>query len=839
MPPRFDDETRTLRLSVHDLLEHELGRSLGFANRGGYERLWLGQAIHSEYQQQAIEDDPTYQAEVTLKHEFTHRGWQILLHGRLDGLRRDGEQLVVEEIKSVRAGQTLAPAVLDTYRRQALIYAWLLGEQQDCSVRAELVLIEIGSTTVDRQEIDLDPSRMRAVAKRRLNTLIHDFEADRTGRAERREAASRLEFPFYKQRQGQDEIVERTALALGGREHLLVEAPTGIGKTVASLFPVLRYALAHDKRVFVLTAKTLQQDMATKVLDLLNRDDAFRSLRLRAKAKMCANDEVICHEEYCRWAKDYWSKLQRTDVVGKLLAKHANLEPDAIYADARTSEVCPFEVSLELSRRVQAVVCDYNYAFDPWVALTDFGQENDLSDTILVIDEAHNLVDRGRGYYSPTLAAARCQDIARNFGALAGAPDPVGAEIEHRIRALAHELARLIEDTAELALPPGESDASVETRLPDDELIELRAEYDRAFIDYLEYRRETRSFRAEDPFVDLYFDLLRFLNTLQVANTSAFSHCASRDARGVSIHLLCKDASKFLGKTINRCHSVIALSATLSPHEFFRDLLGFKAARTSEVRVPSPFPSDHRVVVIDDAVNTTYKQRERNFGPIAERLAEFVDIVPGNCLALFPSYKFLAEVNSRLPNLQKRVLVQARGDGERQRQEILQTLRGAVLGDVLLLAVAGGVFAEGVDYPGEMLKAVTVVSPCLPGLSLEQKLLENYYEDRFGRGFEYAFVIPGMTRVIQAAGRLIRSDKDTGVIALIGQRFANEPYRDHLPPDWYAGQESATGIRARPSEVAERFFHGREAFAERTDDPAGEPAEQVYEPVDGGLPSET
>jgi DNA excision repair protein ERCC-2 len=211
--------------------------------------------------------------------------------------------------------------------------------------------------------------------------------------------------------------------------------------------------------------------------------------------------------------------------------------------------------------------------------------------------------------------------------------------------------------------------------------------------------------------------------------------------------------------------------------------------------------------VIDTSIATTYRERPVYYPLIAERLGQFADSVPGNCLALFPSYAFLAEVASHLEPASKRVLVQRRASGDREREEILEVLRSALLGDVLLLAVAGGVFAEGVDYPGDMLRAVAVVGPCLPGLTVEQQLLKRYYQERFDRGFEYAFVVPGMTRVVQAAGRLIRSDEDRGVIALLDRRFLEGIYRKHLPGDWVP-EEGAEALSHDPAKAAAAFFGG-------------------------------
>ncbi|MFN7963995.1 MAG: helicase C-terminal domain-containing protein [Thermoanaerobaculia bacterium] len=804
MAPRFDFERLSIELGVADLVEQRLLRSIGFAQRGGYERLWLGQAIHSRYQERSLAEDPTYQREVVVSHSFHHRGWEIRVLGRIDGLRRDAEgRLVVEEIKSVRRGAELSPGVRELYERQAQIYAWMLAHRDGVEVGAELVLIEIGGEATDRASLVVDLEAIESEVLRRAGALVRGAEEELARSLARREAGERLSFPYAELRPGQQEILAAVETALAHREHVLIEAPTGIGKTVAALFPALAYALRTSKRLYVLTAKTLQQDMANKVLKLLNQERAFHSLRLRAKAKMCANDQLLCHEEYCRFARDYALKVLSTGILDRLLDEQAQLEPDDIFRRSKELEVCPFEVSLELAGRAEVVVGDYNYAFEPHVALSEFGPEGDLSDAILILDEVHNLVDRGRGYYSPSLASRQVRRVADAIG--------LGGELIHlRISALAGRLAELIEAAVDEALEdldglarPG-APVAREGALPEEDLWRLRPLFDDAFVDYLEHRRETRSFAPEDPFVELYFAFQRFLEGLLVSDSS-FSHYLEREGEDRRIKILCRDPSRFLGKVINKAHSVIGLSATLSPPDFYRDLLGFEAGRTAAVSVPCPFPLENRRIVIDPAVATRYQEREANFGVIAEHLAAFADAVPGNCLGLFPSYQFLAEVASRMPPTAKRLLVQGRADSDQAREEILEHLRQAVFGDILLLAVAGGVFAEGVDYPGDMLRGVAVVGPCLPALTLEQQLLRDYYEERFERGFEYAFVVPGMTRVVQAAGRLIRSAEDRGVIALLDRRFLTRPYSSYLPADWVP-EEGLRALTGNPARAAAEFF---------------------------------
>jgi DNA excision repair protein ERCC-2 len=791
MAPRFDEAGLRLELAVADLLEPQLLRSIGFANRGGFERLWLGQAIHGRYQEEALAGDPTYRREVCLRHEFDHRGWAVSLSGRADGVRKEPDgSLVVEEIKSIRREGKLSPATRLIYERQALLYAWMLSQIEAQPVRAELILIAIGSDAVEREALAVDFESLELAIRQRLNGLLAEFRRERTAAGDRREAARGIHFPHAVLRPGQEQIVAAVEHALEHREHLLLEAPTGLGKTAAALYPAIRYCLAHDKRLFVLTAKNLQQEMALNVIRRVEAGPALHALRLRAKARMCANGEVICHEDYCPFARDYYAKLASSGVVPRLLREQAVLDPDLVFSAATQAEVCPFEVSLDLSGRAQVVVCDYNYAFDPYVALSDFSPEHDLSNVVLVIDEIHNLVERGRGYLSPELSSASARRAAE--GAAHG-----GSPVHRELERISLELAALIERTCDATLEEASAgDGTVETSLPEEQLWRLRPEFDAAFVDYLEHRRETKSFQADDSFVALYFELLRFLNGLAgdgegSGPSERFSHLCERRGDERKLRIFCKDPGAFLGRVIGRAHSVVGLSATLSPAEFYRDLLGFSPGRTVALSLPSPFPSAHRRVVIDRSVTTLWRERAENCQPIADRLSTFGDAVPGNCLVLFPSFQFLSDVAGRMSARKKRLFVQQRTDTERDREALLETLRGALLGDVMLLAVAGGVFAEGVDYPGEMLRAVAIVGPCLPVPTIETRLLQSYYEERFERGFEFAFVVPGMTRVVQAAGRLIRSAEDVGVIALLDRRFLDRPYVDRLPADWLGGEAPA------------------------------------------------
>ena len=469
---------------------------------------------------------------------------------------------------------------------------------------------------------------------------------------------------------------------------------------MAALYPALRYALAHDKRLFVLTAKTLQQEMAMAVLRLLNARAPSARCACAPRPRCAPTTQVICHEEYCRYAKDYALKLQASGLVRRLLDEHPTLEPDDVFRAAQATEVCPFEVSLELLGRAQVVVCDYNYAFDPYVALPEFGADRDLSDVVLVIDEVHNLVERGRGYYSPELSARR--GAAGGGGRWGAAASRSTCEIERLCLALAALIERAVRRRAGGGAAGRARGRGAAARGGASGC--CGPDFDAAFVDYLEHQRTTRTFRADDPFVGLYFDVLRFLNGLVVSD-DAFSHCVERRGGDSQLQVLCKDPSRFLGGVIRRTHATIGLSATLSPPEFYLDLLGFEAGRTAFVELPNPFPAENRRVVIDSTVATAWQASGR---PTTSGSPSGWPRSPTRCPAT--AWRS-SRATTSWPRWRGGCGCAASASWCSGRPTATASARrsstpcgSAVLGDVLLLAVAGGVFAEGVDYPGDMLR---------------------------------------------------------------------------------------------------------------------------------------
>lgn len=824
---KVDYDNRQIQCSVHDLVGEPTYRRIGVEKGDGFRRMWLGQEIHTRRAEERAGEDPYYRPEVWVSHQHVVRGWAVTVSGRIDGVSINAETglVTVEEVKSIHFDLELAALYrsekLQRHLYQLMLYSYFLSHQEKYagfSFRPQLVLIDLISNRPRVVDTEFERETVASAFEASVEQLVFRIESDAALRAAKRSFAAGLKFPFPDMRPYQKEMVDSVSRTVRQREALMVSAPTGVGKTIAAIYPALRESLRLGKKLFFLTPKTLQQETAVAALKLLN-DGSFRVLRIRAKQRMCAHTEMICHEDFCPFAESYSEKMQKSGLLSRIVTDLAYMDPDITFEMAKSEEVCPFEVSLELIEQADVVVCDYNYIFDPYVGLKAYQQDSDYSDCVLIIDEAHNLLDRGRGYYSPELLESSFDEIRQHlYGRNCNLEgwEELLEELREHFRDLASALVNHVsEEDAYLpireAAPPMFAPAGLSKQAlcePDHRLfMRQRAEWERLVLQYISWKIESRIAEESDPFIDFYFKLMKFTNLL-TEKSDQFAHVIEQTPGGLKLKVFCKDPSSFLGEIIDSAYATIAISATLEPFEFYRQTLGFPTQRTSELSLPSPFPRENRKIVVIADVNTTFKQRSRHYGTIADNVAAIADGSDGNFLALFPSYAFLQEVSARLPLVSKRVLVQRSDMTEYERRSFLEALRQSRSPGHLILAVSGGMYAEGIDYQGDMLSGVCVVGPALPSVSFEQELLKRYYDEQYGAGFEYAYLIPGMTRVVQSAGRVIRSETDVGIIALLCRRFTFDQYTRYFPADWYV-ESPGELVTKKPLEEIRSFFEER------------------------------
>jgi DNA excision repair protein ERCC-2 len=779
MAIRYDDAGKRILLSVRDLVEDGRG-SAGLAVAQSLRaRAAAGRAVHTDWQLEQSEQDAGYRSEVSLRRPLPFDDWTVELFGRVDGMTTVGDHTVVEEVKSTTLdARRLHATTLDDWPGwvdQLRVYLWMLAESGHAAPVGRLVVVSVYDGSRQVLGVAHDHATIGARIRQRAEDLVRDRRA-RVAWMERRRVRA-VPDPFASWRPGQREIVEAVHWGLDAGNAVLVEAPTGLGKTGAALAGVLRHALPTDRQLLFATARTTQQAGAVRSLaTFAGRGLPLRSLVLRAKDKVCLREVVDCRPEVCPFAAELDDKRRAADLPAALLASDVHVDAAAIEAAARRAVVCPHALALDAAAHVDVLVGDYNYALEPGVRLEGLLGGEGAKGFVLVIDEVHQLADRARGWYSPRLSLEAARNAIQSlwlrgaaFAPWVGLAQRVEAAV---LRLLAQPSARALESEKVVA-PPLEPFRA------------LAAEIDALAVDYAHRAAEVSALSAEgvDPWMELAWRTLSFADALEEEAVAPERVPLATTAPGSeAVTLLCLDPGPRLGAALAAFGGVVGLSATLSPPEYHRQLLGLPEDRTDVVRVPSSFPPEHRRVLVAPRISTAFKDRADHAEATAKLLVAATAATPGNVAVYFPSFQMLDDLAARCV-FGREVVRQHPGMDDALREAALARLRPGGPPTVLL-AVLGGVFAEGIDLPSGSLSTVIVVSPALPPVGLERELLREQFEARFGRGFLYASLVPGLTRVVQAAGRLHRRPEDRGVIVLVDRRFRWREVLELLPGDW-------------------------------------------------------
>ncbi|UCC11808.1 MAG: ATP-dependent DNA helicase [candidate division WOR-3 bacterium] len=708
-----------------------------------------------------------YRREIPIHHQVETDDFVLEVSGRIDGLFTQTDPAIVEEIKTTREDLATISQREDPYHwGQVKTYAYMYAREHD------LDRIGVQLTYFQREHGTMKEVR-RSYTAAELSIFFNDLVKaylEWAGMVVRwrevRDASIRnLTFPFESYRAGQEQMLQEVGMIIEQQSQLLVQAPTGIGKTMAVLLPSI-HAIAGKQvsQSFYLTARTTGRQAAETTLNILRSTGLkLKSLSLTAKEKICFNPDRLCHPEECAYARGHFS---RVNAALKDAFMQDSFTRDTIITLAKKHRVCPFEFALDLSMWVDCVVCDYNYVFDPGVFLRRFF-EGSGGEYVLLIDEAHNLVDRAREMYSAALTRLEIQRVRNAVkGHLGGV---------HRI--LGRVNAWMIEQRTRCE----EARNPIAEREPPAELYTLLRDFTKAAEKWL---IKNKPARFREPLLDLYFDARTFLKTFDRYDDN-YATCYLNDQRDITVRLFCIDPSRYLRETLERCRSAVFFSGTMKPMHYFIESIGCDDTAAT-LTLPSPFPNHNLCTLVASRVSTLYKHRERTKIAVAQMIYSFVEAKKGNFLVFFPSYKYMKMIHDVIhiqrPDLT--ILVQDAGMSEHEREQFLA--RFCTSNDALLVgfAVMGGVFAESIDLIGDRLTGAVIVGVGLPGISLERELIRMYFDDVNNCGYAFAYQFPGMIRVLQAAGRVIRSETDRGAVLMIGTRFAGEPYRSLLPEDW-------------------------------------------------------
>lgn len=751
-----------IKVSVRSLIEFYYRQGdLDMVTYISNSRMQQGIRAHQKLQNSR---PPEYEPEISITYMHATEAFDLIIRGRMDGLYRNEDRLILEEIKSI----TQDPSQIGEHSYllwwgQAKIYAAILCRQEGISeidIQLALYHLDKRAETIIKESFtadDLQDFLAAVIAK------YFQWAARLSERQKQRDLSlAKLEFPYPDYRKGQRQMAVSVYHTIRDKGQLLVQAPTGIGKTLAAVFPAMKaIGTGLIDRIFYLTARTTGKNIAASTTEILVQKGLdCRVVVLTSKDRICFNPEKACHPDECEYAKGFYDRLGAAidDIFATRIYDRATIEEYSL-----KHRVCPFEFSLDIALWCDCIICDYNYAFDPRVYLRRFFESVDERYTFLV-DEAHNLVDRAREmfsrelYKSDTLALRRkikdkLPEIYKHLG-------KINAVFLQYKKEMAEDEEHRLEFPLEFDRPGRKFVKATDKWLATNQKTDFRA-------DLLEY----------------YFNVNGFLWGLENYD-ECYRTLYQRDRSDLYIKLFCLDPARQLAVCLQRCQSVIFFSATLTPFEYYRELFGCQP-ETAVKSLPSPFPPQNLRINLS-RIQTRYRSRQQTLQELSEAITSFLHRQTGNVLVFFPSYKYMQQSLELIQQVEHKhqLLIQKSGMSELQRDEFLAEFQKA---EELTagFAVMGGVFGEGIDLTGKSLTAAVIVGVGLPGIDQQRELIRDYYEDRI-KGYDYAYTFPGFTRVLQAVGRVIRTETDKGNILLIDDRFFTMRYRQLYPGWWRA-----------------------------------------------------
>ncbi len=754
-----------IELSVHQLVDFLLRK--GDIDNRVFNRSSQteGSRLHSLYQSKQGDN---YISEYQLQHTFVVDDVEIFLEGRADGIiKKSNKDYIIDEIKTTIIDlQEFREENLEWHLGQAKCYAYMFASILNLDyIGVRLTYIKQGKESekfIDDylftfEELERDIYDY-------LNRYLEFYKVMFRLNERRNETIKELNFPFKKYRKGQKELIKYVYGTIKNKEKLFIEAPTGIGKTMSCLYPSIKYIVEDpDSKIFYLTAKATGKENAHKAIQILKENGlSLSDIIITSKEKICFCKDKSCNPDECPFAKGYYTKLK--NIIKESIIRYDDFDYETIVHIANKYSVCPFELELDLSLFCDVIVCDYNYVFDPTAYMKRYFDENSSHYQILV-DEAHNLADRSKEMYSADLSLSELLKVKK-----------AQSHIPNRKIKTALSRIKNVFDVYD-----------ANTEYGDNKIEDLNDELYVALNKFVTAYQDVSKNSHDDitkELTNFYIDVSRFLKISEFLSDRYLIYIKKIEG-DITIRLYCLDASRFLQSTMSKVNSTVLFSATLSPISYYVDILGGNKDSTPNTLLESPFPKENLKLLIAPKLSTRYKNREKTYKDISEHILSFISAKKGNYFIYLPSYEYLSNLLDVITFPEDvDVYIQDRDMSEQDKEEFISHFKNKNDKSVVGLAIIGGAFGEGIDLVGDSLIGVVVVGIGLPKINFESNNIVEYYNKNEENGFAYAYTYPGMNKVMQAVGRLIRSESDRGAALLIDERYMWNEYRILFKKEW-------------------------------------------------------
>lgn len=762
----YSEKKTQLHISVRNLVEF-IFREGDIDNRSSRamsaDAMMEGTRIHRKIQSSMGKE---YQAEVPLSLVVEGDLYELTVEGRADGIFTEDGKCFVDEIKGMYRKVELFEKPVFVHRAQAMCYAYIFALQNNMEtigIQMTYCNLETEQTKYFREEFSFEE------IKKWFDDLMEEYGKWATFQCEmknqRQASIKELDFP-YEYRPGQKKLVSDVYRTIMRQKLLFMQAPTGVGKTISTIFPAVK-AVGEElaDRIFYLTAKTITATVAKETFALLEKNGyRAKTIQITAKEKLCPCDEMECNPVTCPYAKGHFDRVN--DAVFDLLHRCEMIERDDILSQADRYTVCPFELCLDTASWCDNVICDYNYVFDPNVYLKRFFQEGIKGDYIFLIDEAHNMVERSRQMYSAQIYKEDFLTVKRIMK-------------EH-----SRSIEKALEKCNKILLG---MKRECENYTVYDTFGNMVFSFMRLMTLLDEFLQKANEFPGKRDVMDFYFELRNFLNIYDLVDEHYVMYSELEADGRFMLKLFCVDPSLNIQKRLDKGKSAVFFSATFLPVNYYKSLLSTKKDNYA-IYADSTFDSKKRLLAMATDVSTRYTRRSRSE---YERIAGYINAVvtqkTGNYMVFFPSYKMMndvADIYCEKYADETELMLQKNNMSEAEREEFLDRFSEESDRTLVAFGIMGGIFGEGIDLKNDRLIGAIVVGTGLPQISNERTILKDYYDAENGCGFDYAFRYPGINKVLQAAGRVIRTTEDTGVILLLDERFWQREYDLLYPREW-------------------------------------------------------